>query len=67
MQIVAEIDRNGLCGITGARSVAGLVAWKLGSTETTAKTIAAVAHRLEEFPRCVQGLREGRLSLEQVG
>ena len=24
-------------------------------------------HRLEEFPRCVGGLREGRLSLDQVG
>ena len=27
----------------------------------------AVARRTAEFPRCVQGLREGRLSLDQVG
>ena len=32
-----------------------------------AETIATIAHRLPEFPRCAQGLREGRLSLDQVG
>ncbi len=32
-----------------------------------ANTIATVAHRLAEFPRCAQGMREGRLSLDQVG
>src|ERR1700743_1864536 len=30
VQIVAELDHDGLCGATGARSVAALVAWKLG-------------------------------------
>ena len=50
--IVAEIDRDGLCGMTGAKSVAALVAWKLGTSSTNANTIVAVAHRLEEFPRC---------------
>jgi hypothetical protein len=67
VEIVAEMDRDELCGMTGARSVAGLVAWKLGSSSGNAHTIATVAHRLEEFPRCAQGLREGRLSLDQVG
>ncbi len=67
VEIVAEIDRDGLGGITGARSIPALVAWKTGSSSTNAKTITAVAQRLEEFPRCVQGLREGRLSLDQVG
>ncbi len=52
VEIVAEIDHDGLCGITGARSVAALVAWKTGSSPTNANTIAAVAHRLGEFPRC---------------
>ncbi|EID17605.1 hypothetical protein MXEN_00947, partial [Mycobacterium xenopi RIVM700367] len=52
---------------TGARSVAALVAWKLGASSATAHTIAAVARRLEEFPRCAAGLVEGRLSLDQVG
>jgi Domain of unknown function (DUF222)/HNH endonuclease len=65
--IVAELDREELCGATGARSVAALVAWKLGSSSGNAHTIATVAHRLEEFPRCAQGMREGRLSLDQVG
>jgi len=67
VEIVAEMDRDQLCGATGARSVAALVAWKLGLSSTTAKTIATVAHRLQEFPRCAEGMREGRLSLDQVG
>ena len=67
VEIVAEIDRDELCGMTGARSVAALVAWKLGSSSGNAHTIATVASRLQEFPRCAQGMREGRLSLDQVG
>ena len=67
MEIVAELDRDGLLGATGVRSVAGLVAWKLGTSSGNAKTIATVAHRLAEFPRCATGMREGRLSVDQVG
>jgi hypothetical protein len=67
VEIVAELDRDELCGATGARSVAALVAWKLGSSSATAHTFATVARRLQEFPRCAQGMREGRLSLDQVG
>ena len=67
VEIVAELDRDGLWGLTGARSVSAMVAWKLGSSSHNAGTIATVAHRLEEFPRCAQGMREGRLSLDQVG
>ncbi|WP_112650165.1 HNH endonuclease signature motif containing protein [Mycobacterium xenopi] len=67
VQIVAELDRDELCGATGARSVAALVAWKLGLSSTNAHTITTVARRLEEFPRCAAGMAEGRLSLDQVG
>ena len=67
VEIVAQVDRDELWGATGARSVAALVAWKLGSSSGNAHTIATVARRLEEFPRCAQGMREGRLSLDQVG
>ena len=67
VEIVAEIDRDQLWGATGARSIAALVAWKTGASPGNAATVAAVAHRLEEFPRCVQGMREGRVSLDQVG
>jgi hypothetical protein len=67
VDIVAEIERDELCGITGARSVAALVAWKLGASSASAHTITTVARRAEEFPRCTSGLREGRLSLDQVG
>jgi hypothetical protein len=44
-----------------------LVAWKLGLSSGNAHTITTIAGRLEEFPRCAQGMREGRLSLDQVG
>ncbi|MEE3063921.1 MAG: HNH endonuclease signature motif containing protein [Actinomycetota bacterium] len=67
VEIVAEIDRDELCGVTGARSVAALVAWKLGCSSANAHTIATIAGRLAEFPRCAQGMREGRLSADQVG
>ncbi|MDZ4270523.1 MAG: HNH endonuclease signature motif containing protein [Mycobacterium sp.] len=67
VEIAAEIDRDELCGVTGARSVAALLAWKTGTSPNNAQTIVTVARRLEEFPRCVQGLRDGWLSLDQVG
>ncbi|WP_153043545.1 DUF222 domain-containing protein, partial [Mycobacterium ostraviense] len=67
VEIAAEMERDELCGATGARSVAALLAWKLGSSSTNAHTITAVARRFEEFPQCVAGMREGWLSLDQVG
>jgi len=67
VEIVAELDRDELCGATGARSVAALVAWKLGTSSRNANTIATVARRLKQFPRCAEGMRQGRLSLDQVG
>lgn len=67
VEIVAEIDRDGLWGATGARSLPALVAWKTGTSHANAAAIATVAQRLESFPRCAQGMREGRLSLDQVG
>ncbi|EHB58640.1 protein of unknown function DUF222 [Mycolicibacterium rhodesiae JS60] len=67
VEIVAEIDHDGIWGATGARSVSAIVAWKLGISSTNANTIAAVAHRVADFPRCNSALREGRLSVDQVG
>ena len=67
VDIVAEIDHDGLCGMTGCRSVAALVAWKTGVSPSNAATVATIAHRLQEFPRVCGGMREGRLSLDQVG
>ncbi|UGT92105.1 HNH endonuclease [Mycobacterium ostraviense] len=67
VEIAAEMERDELCGATGARSVAALLAWKLGSSSTNAHTITTVARRREEFPQCVAGMREGWLSLDQVG
>ncbi len=67
VEIVAEIDRDQLWGATGARSVPALVAWKMGCSSANAHTITTIAGRLQEFPRCAQGMREGRLSLDQLG
>ena len=67
VQIAAELDRDELIGMTGARSMTALVAWKTGCSPANAATIAAIARRLPEFPRCAAAMREGRLSLDQVG
>jgi hypothetical protein len=67
VEIVAEIDRDGLWGATGAKSLPALVAWKTGVTPRRAEVMVAVAHRVEELPQCVGGMRAGRLSLDQVG
>jgi hypothetical protein len=44
-----------------------LVAWKTGCSPANAHTITTIASRLREFPRCAEGMREGSLSLDQVG
>ena len=54
VEIAAEMEHDELWGATGARSVAALVAWKLGSSSANAHTITAVANRSAEFPRCVR-------------
>jgi hypothetical protein len=67
VDIVAEIDHDELWGATGARSVPSLVAWMTGVSPRNAETVVAIAQRIEEFPRCAKGMREGRFSLDQVG
>jgi hypothetical protein len=67
VEIVAEMDHDRLCGSTGAKSIAQLVAWKTGTSLRNAHTIAAIAHRLDQFPRCTDAMRQGTLSLDQVG
>ena len=67
VEIAAEIDARQLWGMTGARSLAAVVAWRTGCSPANAHTVATIAGRLKVFPRCAQGMREGRLSLDQVG
>jgi hypothetical protein len=67
VEIVAEIDRDGLAGMTGARSIPALVAWMTGVSPRNAQTITAIAQRIEGFPRCAAGMRDGRFSLDQIG
>lgn len=66
VEIVAEMDRDELCGATGARSIKALVAWKTGIAPRNAETMVAIARRIDQFPQCVEGLRQGRLSADQV-
>ena len=67
VEIAAEIDRDGLWSTTGCRSMGELIAWKTGVSPRNAKTMMAIADRAYELPRCTAALREGRLSLDQVG
>ncbi len=67
VEIIAEINRDGLAGITGFRSVASLVAAKTGVSPHTAHTFTTIAQRAEQFPQCVAGMRDGWLSLDQLG
>ena len=67
VEIVAEMDRDELWGATGARSVAALVAWKTGSRRPTPPRSPPSRAGWRSFPAAPQGMREGRLSLDQVG
>ena len=73
VEIIAEIDGRGasdgnsLWGATGCRSLEALVAWKTGVSPRNAETMVAIAHRIDELERCVAGLQEGRVSLDQLG
>ncbi|GAB7070027.1 HNH endonuclease signature motif containing protein [Mycolicibacterium hodleri] len=67
VEIAAEIEGDGIWGATGVRSVPALVAWKLGISPRNAETMVTVARRLEEFPRCAAMMRDGQLSLDQIG
>ena len=67
VEIAAEIERDELWGATGARSVAALVAWKTGPLRPTRTPSLLSRAGRRNFPAASQGLREGRLSLDQVG
>jgi hypothetical protein len=43
VEIVNEVDRDGLWGATGCRSVSALVAWKTGASPANAQAVVAVA------------------------
>lgn len=67
VKIVAEIDCYGLAGNIGFRSVESLVACNTGVSPHTTKTLTTIARRSEELPQCTTAMREGWLSLDQVG
>ncbi len=67
VEIFAEVDRDQLWAAAGAKSTAGLLAWKAGVSPSRAQTIGSIAHRYDEFPTCIEGLAQGRFSVDQVG
>ncbi|OAN39099.1 hypothetical protein A4X20_18755 [Mycolicibacterium iranicum] len=67
VEIAAEIHRDGLWSTTGCRSMGELIAWKTGVSPRNAQTVMAIADRADELPQCTAAMREGRLSLDQLG
>lgn len=67
VDLIAEIDRDELWGMTGAKTLSAMVAWKTGMALNNAQVMTAIAHRSETLPLCVEGLRDGRSSIDQVG
>ena len=51
VEIVAELDRGGLVGITGDRSVPALVAWKTGPPTNPTPTRGATLPRTHRRAR----------------
>jgi hypothetical protein len=64
VEVVQELEA--VWHLTGCRSLEQCVAWKTGSSSSHARSLVKVAERAEELPRCVGGLAEGSLSLDQV-
>ena len=68
VEIVAELDRDGLVGITGARSVRGVGGLEDRVVVNAPRTPSPPSPLgWSSFRAARQGLREGRLSLDQVG
>ena len=65
VDLVAEIEHANLCGMTGCRSVAALVAWKTGVSPSNAATVAAIAHRASSFRGWSRGC--GRAGCRWIG
>ncbi|WP_237047355.1 DUF222 domain-containing protein, partial [Mycobacterium tuberculosis] len=53
VEIVAELDRDGLWGVTGARSVAGLVAWKMGCSSSRSSRRSGVVRMRSSVPEAL--------------
>ena len=51
VEIVAELERDELCGATGARSIPAVVAWKTGVAPRNAETTLPPPRPHEDFPR----------------
>lgn len=65
-ELLAEVDREGLLGGTGLRSLEHFATWQLGCSRGRAQDLTAIAARLDDLPLVTGLLREGRLSVDQV-
>jgi len=68
VELLAEVAgaEDELLGGTGVRSLEHFCTWQLGVSEGRAKSLAAIARRMDELPETTGLLREGRLSEDQV-
>ncbi|HEX4902026.1 MAG TPA: DUF222 domain-containing protein, partial [Acidimicrobiales bacterium] len=64
--LLAEVEREGLLGGTGLKSVEHFATWQLGVSRGHARDLTAIAERLDDLPLVTGLLREGRLSVDQV-
>jgi len=65
-ELLAEVERDGLLGGTGLRSVEHFATWQLGVSRGHARDLTAIAERLDDLPRVTGLLRDGLLSSDQV-
>lgn len=64
VEIVVELDCDGLWGVMGVWLVVGLVVWKMGCLLGNVYMIVMVVWWLLEFLCCVWGMWEGWLLLD---
>ena len=50
----------------GVWTIEQFLTWRVGVSSSTARQIAVIARRADELPRCLDALRRGELSLDQV-
>ena len=64
--LLAEIDRDGLLGGTGLKSLEHFATWQIGVAPGRARNLASIARRRDDLTRCTAMLDAGQLSEDQV-
>lgn len=66
VDLAARILAERLWAIDGIHSPEQFLAWKTGLAPQRAREVVAVAQRADELPTCVDALRRGELSIDQM-